>query len=144
MKDHGGCSDDFGWLAQPTHTGASMVRKLNKQKYVLFQTFVEDYVSVTTSRLMKNVFESLLRLRSMFEIWTTEGAPLIAGRGEDVHLPPKILKLRSSEMGFPTFRGQVSLIECIFFFFSLFPSIRQWRPQYVQQPKLSCFAETTR
>ena len=37
-----------------------MVRKVNKQKHVLLvQTFIEGYVSVTASRLVKNTSKSL-------------------------------------------------------------------------------------
>ena len=65
----------------------------------LFQTSIEGFVSITTSKLMKNAFESLWCLRFRSEIWNTIGALGLVGRRR-VHLPPEILKLRSSKVGF--------------------------------------------
>ena len=59
-----------------------MVCKVNKQKQILlFETFIEGYVSVTTTRLEKNASKSLLCLTSRIELWNTEGGPLSEGSG---------------------------------------------------------------
>ena len=70
-----------------------------KQKHVLLvKTFTEaGFVSITTSKLVKNAFESLLYVSPIRVRDTDHRMRSLVGGG--VHLPLEISKLRSLEKG---------------------------------------------